>query len=79
MEAVKRGDNISLYDSMDDDVLQSYFEYSLASLIYYCLKEGACSEQSSRMTAMDSSSKNAGNYLIILIEIKLCILKFHLF
>merc|ERR1712141_411796 len=63
MEAVKRGDNISLYDSMDDDVLQSYFEYSLASLIYYCLKEGACSEQSSRMTAMDSSSKNAGEMI----------------
>ena len=35
-------------------------EYSLASLIYYALKEGATSEQSSRMTAMDNSSKNAG-------------------
>ena len=32
-------------------------------MIYYALKEGACSEQSSRMTAMDNSSKNAGNLI----------------
>ena len=49
-----------MYDSLDADVIQSYMEYSLASLIYYALKEGATSEQSSRMTAMDNSSKNAG-------------------
>merc|ERR1719245_2462358 len=53
----------SVYDSLDSDVMQSYLEYSLASLIYYCLKEGACSEQSSRMTAMDNSSKNAGEMI----------------
>ena len=51
---------MSVYDSLDADVVQSYMEYSLASLIYYALKEGATSEQSSRMTAMDNSSKNAG-------------------
>merc|ERR1712002_978499 len=49
--------------SLDSDVLQSYMEYSLASLIYYAMKEGACSEQSSRMTAMDNSSKNAGEMI----------------
>jgi len=32
-------------------------------MIYYALKEGACSEQSSRMTAMDNSSKNAGEMI----------------
>ena len=58
--AVDSAEKISLYDSLDADVVQSYMEYSLASMIYYCLKEGACSEQSSRMTAMDNSSKNAG-------------------
>merc|ERR1719411_132289 len=31
--------------------------------VYDCLKEGACSEQSSRMTAMDNSSKNAGEMI----------------
>merc|ERR1712011_12451 len=45
------------------DVFQSYMEFSLASLLYYAMKEGACSEQSSRMTAMDNSSKNAGEMI----------------
>merc|ERR1711973_846558 len=49
---VEKAKNLSVYDSLDADVMQSYLEYSLASMIYYCLKEGACSEQSSRMTAM---------------------------
>merc|ERR1711914_1561 len=54
---------LNTYDSLDADVLQSYLEYSLASLIYYAMKEGACSEQSARMTAMDNSSKNAGEMI----------------
>ena len=58
--SIEKASNLPVYDSIDSDVIQSYMEYSLASLIYYCLKEGACSEQSSRMTAMDNSSKNAG-------------------
>lgn len=49
-----------LYDDVDDEVLQSFHEMSLANLIFYAMKEGACSEQSSRMTAMDAASKNAG-------------------
>lgn len=60
---VEKGQNLSVYDSLDADVLQSYLEYSLASMIYYCMKEGACSEQSARMTAMDNSSKNAGEMI----------------
>lgn len=60
---VEKAPNLPVYDSLDADVLQSYMEYSLASLIYYCLKEGATSEQSSRMTAMDNSSKNAGEMI----------------
>lgn len=51
------------YDSVDSDVLRNYYEYSLASLIYYVMKENACSEQSSRMTAMDNASKNAGEMI----------------
>lgn len=60
LNAINNAEKLTTYDSLDNDVLQSYMEYSLASLIYYCMKEGACSEQSSRMTAMDNSSKNAG-------------------
>ena len=60
VSTLEKAANLPVYDSIDADVLQSYMEYSLASLIYYCMKEGATSEQSSRMTAMDNSSKNAG-------------------
>jgi len=62
-ETVMGAEKITAYDSVDADVVQSYLEFSLASLIYYAMKEGACSEQSSRMTAMDNSSKNAGEMI----------------
>lgn len=51
------------YDSLDADVIKNYMEFSLASLIFYTMKEGACSEQSSRMSAMDNASKNAGEMI----------------
>ncbi|ESO09350.1 hypothetical protein HELRODRAFT_73507 [Helobdella robusta] len=51
---------LNLYDSIDEEVLRSYREFSLVSRIFYALKESACSEQSQRMTAMDSATKNAG-------------------
>jgi len=51
------------FDSIDSDVLRNYYEYSLASLVYYVMKENACSEQSARMTAMDNASKNAGEMI----------------
>ncbi|XP_033338463.2 ATP synthase, gamma subunit [Megalopta genalis] len=54
---------LSVYDSLDEEVIQSYLEFSLASLLFYAMKEGACSEQSSRMTAMDNASKNAGEMI----------------
>jgi len=60
---VSNAEKINLYDSLDEDVLRSYNEFALASLIYFTLKEGACSEQSARMTAMDSASKNAGEMI----------------
>jgi len=63
LEAVKENQKLLAYDSVDDDVLRSYVEYSLAQLIYYAMKESATSEQSSRMTAMDGASKNAGEMI----------------
>ena len=63
MAVVGAAPKLSLYDSLDPDVLQSYLEFSLAALMYYALKENACSEQSSRMAAMDNSSKNAGEMI----------------
>lgn len=63
LEAVSKAPKISTYDSLDDEVIKSYMEFSLASMLYYAMKEGACSEQSSRMTAMDNASKNAGEMI----------------
>lgn len=54
---------MATYDSLDADVIQSYMEFSMASMLFYALKEGACSEQSARMTAMDNASKNAGEMI----------------
>ncbi|VVC26685.1 ATP synthase, F1 complex, gamma subunit conserved site,ATP synthase, F1 complex, gamma subunit [Cinara cedri] len=51
------------YDSIDEGVIESYQEFTIASLIYYAMKQSACSEQSSRMTAMDNASKNAGEMI----------------
>ncbi|KAJ8670430.1 hypothetical protein QAD02_001689 [Eretmocerus hayati] len=61
--SVTSAPKLSVYDSLDDDVIQSYLEFSLASMLFYSMKEGACSEQSSRMTAMDNASKNAGEMI----------------
>lgn len=60
---VSNAKNIGVYDSLDADTIQSYQEYQLASLVYYGLKENGTSEQSSRMSAMDNASKNAGNLI----------------
>jgi len=60
---VAAAEKINLYDSIDEDVLQSYNEFALTNLIYYALKEGVASEQSARMTAMEAATKNAGEMI----------------
>lgn len=35
----------------------------MASMLFFSMKEGACSEQSARMSAMDNASKNAGEMI----------------
>lgn len=54
---------MAVYDSLDQDVMQSYLEFSMASMLFFSMKEGACSEQSARMSAMDNASKNAGEMI----------------
>lgn len=63
INSINAAPKLSVYDSLDADVVQSYMEYSLTSLLYYTMKENACSEQSSRMTAMDNASKNASEMI----------------
>jgi len=63
LASVRSNEKINDYDSVDDDVLQSYTEYSLAQLIYYAMKEGATSEQSSRLNTMGNATKSAGEMI----------------
>ncbi|KRX18833.1 ATP synthase subunit gamma, mitochondrial, partial [Trichinella nelsoni] len=58
--------NFNIYDSVDESTFESFFEYNLTSLLFCALKENACSEQSSRMSAMDSASKNASEMIRVL-------------
>ncbi len=62
-DAIARSKSIQVYDSTDADVLRSFQEFNLASVLYYAMKENATSEQSSRMTAMDNATKNAGELI----------------
>jgi F-type H+-transporting ATPase subunit gamma len=62
-KSVESAPKLAVYDSLDSDVIQNYLEFSLASMLFFAMKEGACAEQSSRMTAMDNASKNAGEMI----------------
>lgn len=50
---------MGIYDDIDADVLRNYQEFTLVNIIYLALRESSTSEQSARMTAMDSASNNA--------------------
>ncbi|XP_018595076.1 ATP synthase F(1) complex subunit gamma, mitochondrial isoform X2 [Scleropages formosus] len=63
MDTVANSENMSIYDDIDADVLRNYQEYALVNIIYFGLKESTTSEQSARMTAMDSASKNASEMI----------------
>uniref|UniRef100_A0A8C0H5W4 ATP synthase subunit gamma n=1 Tax=Chelonoidis abingdonii TaxID=106734 RepID=A0A8C0H5W4_CHEAB len=63
LDTVAGAESISIYDDIDADVLRNYQEFTLANILFYSLKESATSEQSARMTAMDSASKNASEII----------------
>ena len=43
--------------------MENLYEFSVASTIYWGMLEGATSEESSRMSAMENASKNAGEII----------------
>jgi F-type H+-transporting ATPase subunit gamma len=47
----------------DPETLQNFYEYTLATKMFHGLLDNATSEQSSRMSAMENASKNAGEML----------------
>uniref|UniRef100_A0A8D0G3L1 ATP synthase subunit gamma n=2 Tax=Sphenodon punctatus TaxID=8508 RepID=A0A8D0G3L1_SPHPU len=63
LDTVAGAESLSVYDDIDADVLRNYQEFTLANIIFYSMKESTTSEQSARMTAMDSASKNAAEMI----------------
>merc|ERR1712119_15273 len=62
-EAVATSSNMSVYDSLDEDVIKSFQEFQLANTVYYTIKENYTSEQGARMVSMDGATKNAGEII----------------
>jgi len=62
-ESVANAETMGVYDDIDADVLRNYQEFAMVNIIYLALKEGTTAEQSARMTAMDSASKNASEMI----------------
>lgn len=58
-------EGISVYDSVDEMVLEDYSDFLLAATIFSSIKESSASEHSSRMTAMGSATKNAGTLMYL--------------
>ncbi|XP_062852832.1 ATP synthase subunit gamma, mitochondrial isoform X3 [Trichomycterus rosablanca] len=63
VDTVANSENMGIYDDIDADVLRNYQEFALVNIIYYGMKESTTSEQSARMTAMDSASNNASEMI----------------
>ncbi|XP_017266960.1 ATP synthase subunit gamma, mitochondrial isoform X1 [Kryptolebias marmoratus] len=62
-DTVASSETMGIYDDIDAEVLRNYQEFSLVNVIYLALQESSTSEQSARMTAMDSASKNASEMI----------------
>ena len=56
-------DELVPYDNVENEDLKNFAEFSLANNLYYGMLEGAASEQSARMSAMDNASSNAGDMI----------------
>lgn len=62
---VESGESLSTYefDSDKAEAMEDLYEYLLASQVFHSFMDGAASEQSSRMTAMENASKNANEMI----------------
>merc|ERR1712188_202796 len=55
--------DLSIYDSVDDQVLSDYANFNMTALIFALIKENYVSEQGARMVSMDGASKNAADMI----------------
>lgn len=63
VDALMKAPAMTIYDSLDEDVVKSYQEFQLANTLYYTIKENYTSEQGARMVSMDGATKNAGEII----------------
>jgi ATP synthase F1 gamma subunit len=63
--ATEDGGSMPAYDFDSDkpESMTDLFEFMLASQVFHSFIDGAASEQSSRMTAMENATKNAGEMI----------------
>eukprot|EP01137_Pigoraptor_chileana_P009544 Opistho-2@57994 len=62
LNTLQTAEELTSYE-IDDDILESYQEFTFANALYYAFLESNASELSARMTAMDGASKNAGEMI----------------
>jgi len=62
-DTLSKAPSMTVYDSLDEDVIKSYQEFQLANTLYYTIKENYTSEQGARMVSMDGATKNAGEII----------------
>jgi len=62
-DSLAKSESMTVYDSVDEDVLKSFQEFQLANTMYYTIKENYTSEQGQRMVSMDGATKNAGDII----------------
>jgi len=58
--------HLAAYDfepELKGEALANFKEFTTAGVLYGCLIEGSCSEETSRMSAMDNATKNAGEMI----------------
>jgi F-type H+-transporting ATPase subunit gamma len=56
-------EGISLFE-VEDDALENFSSYLLASQLFWALSEGHASEMAAKRTAMENATKNAGEIII---------------
>tara|TARA_B110000014_G_scaffold218841_1_gene174078 strand:- start:129 stop:458 length:330 start_codon:yes stop_codon:yes gene_type:complete len=60
-EEKKNSDNFYEFEPEEDEILNNLLPKNISTQIFKAILENAASEQGSRMTAMDSATRNAGD------------------
>lgn len=62
LAAIKKGKNLTAYE-VEDDALENFTKFAFANSLYLGVTEGKASEMSSKRTAMENATKNAGEMI----------------